>query len=63
MKLGIDYTPTGLLADYCISCTNPETGKVGSWLFLGDSHKTGRRKRELTAHETPKTKTHDHRTK
>lgn len=41
MKLGIDYTPKGLLADYCISCTHPETGKIGSWLFLGDSHKTG----------------------
>jgi hypothetical protein len=41
MKLGIDYTPTGLLADYCIDCTNPKTGKIGTWLFLGDSHKTG----------------------
>jgi hypothetical protein len=41
MKLGIDYTPKGLLADYCVSCTHPETGKTGSWLFIGDSHKTG----------------------
>ena len=41
MKLGIDYTPKGLLADYCISCRHPETGQEGSWLFLGDSHKTG----------------------
>jgi hypothetical protein len=40
MKLGIDYTPKGLLADYCVSCTH-STGGRGSWLFLGESHKTG----------------------
>ena len=41
MKLGIDYTPSGLLARYCIQCTNPATGQPGSWLFIGDSYKTG----------------------
>ena len=44
MKLGIDYTPKGLLADYCIQCTNPENGKVGTWLFIGgEGHKKGKR--------------------
>jgi len=42
MTLGIDYIPNGLLADYCISCSHPETGEVGSWLFLGENHATGK---------------------
>lgn len=41
MKLGIDHIPHGLLADYTISCEHPETKQIGSWLYLGDSHKTG----------------------
>jgi hypothetical protein len=32
--------PAGTLAGYCISCRH-ESGELGSWLFLGDSHKTG----------------------
>lgn len=40
MKLGIDYSPQGLLAKYCIQCPHP-SGKIGDFAFLGESHKTG----------------------
>ena len=40
MKLGIDYIPHGLLAKYTIQCIHPETGKEGSWLYIGESHRT-----------------------
>jgi hypothetical protein len=43
MKLGIDYSPHGLLAKYCMQCPDPVTGKTGSWAFIGESHKTGER--------------------
>lgn len=39
MKLGKDYKPRGLLASVAIQCTEPESGKTGSFLFIGDSHK------------------------
>ena len=40
MKLGIDYTPQGLLARYCIQCPAP-SGQVGDFVFIGETHKSG----------------------
>jgi hypothetical protein len=39
MKLGQDYTPQGLLANIAIQCTDPRSGQIGTFLFLGESHK------------------------
>jgi hypothetical protein len=39
MKLGTEYKPRGLLASVAVQCADPKTGKVGSFLFTGESHK------------------------
>jgi hypothetical protein len=33
------YLPTGLIARIATQCIDPVTGKTGSFLFTGDSHK------------------------
>lgn len=39
MTLGKDYKPRGLLASVAVQCEDPASGKTGSFLFIGESHK------------------------